>query len=164
MTTRTFKQLREFNIMAQSYLMRCGTDTKLAYAIERVQESNLKNVFKEYSEKLRDIRIENCFTDKDGVIQYDILKEAGGRETRDFKYTKEGLRAKEKEEKELIEDYDKKDVEFEPFIATEVPLNLGEMEIQLFRGIVIPENYVKTPLVVEDQNGMGEEPVLKEKS
>lgn len=156
MTKRTFQKLREFNVISQGYLLRCRMGTKIAYAIARVQEKYMSTIFKEYSEKVRTIAIEHCFVDGNGVILYDTVRGENGQESRKFRYTKEGMIKKEKDEKELMDEYDKKEVEIDTFIVKDVPLDLNEIEIEAFKGLVIPKDYEAK----EVTNGQ-EEPVLK---
>ena len=146
---KTFKEWREFNIVAQNYLARTnGVDTKLSYAIGRIQNRDLKSAFTEYKDAVRDIEIDHCFTDANGVIVYDEGKDQNGRATREFRFTKDELKARDKALKELMKVYDKKELEVTPHIVeVKFPI-LSDLEIEIFRGVVISEDY-ETPVLEE---------------
>lgn len=106
--------------------------TKWTYALERM-EKRLKPQIEAYQEAQGDLQIEHAATDEKGAI----LTEPDGR----FRYTKDGLRARNKAQKELME----KTVEFEPYYATELPENLSEIEKETCAGFVLKEEEAAAP-------------------
>lgn len=112
----------------------------LEYAIKRVTDSIVSAIKaskceKNYAAKLNDLRVEKASVDKEG----NLLRDNAGR----LKYSKQ-------EQKELTvlmqEEDDKLDavpIEFEPYIVpmAKVPRGLTYKQVELFRGIVIPEDY-----------------------
>lgn len=141
---KTFKELRLFNVFSTSFLVRDKNhaETKLGYAIKSFVDKNLDKIMSEYNEALNNIRIDECHTDDSGVIVYDITKDENGNEIRHLKFTKEGLKNKNKREKELLEIYDKKEYDIESCITKKVPENLTMNEIESFKELVIPGNYI----------------------
>lgn len=136
MNTQTNLQLINFLNFARTYgkIDKEGkpilnpSKTKWTYALERM-DKRLKKLLESYQEALGDLQIEHAATEGPGGP---ILTDADGK----FRYTKEGLRARNKAQKELLE----RPVEFEPYYATEVPENLSEGEKEVCAGFVLPEN------------------------
>lgn len=124
---KTNLQLINFLNFARFYLNEHKEKTKFGYALERI-DKRLKKPLENYQDAMNDLQIEHAATEGGGGP---ILTDADGK----FRYTKEGLRARNKAQKELLE----KLVEFEPHYATEVPENLSEVEKEVCAGFVLPE-------------------------
>lgn len=102
---------------------------KLAYAWKKFVDKNYTPFLEEVKEKLEDLRIEHCLTDKAGAILKD---ENGG-----YKFSKEGLRAFNKESSEVLRNFENKEIEVIPFVVKDNPLELIEEELELLKGIVL---------------------------
>lgn len=124
--TKTNLELVNFINFARGYLQQHKEQTKFRYALERM-EKRLGPQCEAYTEALADLQIEHAATDENQAILTD--------EKGNFRYTKDGLRARHKAQKELVE----KPVEIEPYLATEVPEDLGETEKIVASGFVMPE-------------------------
>src|SRR3990172_8527727 len=155
MVKKTFDELNDYNNAVAYFTQRNpkNEDTKLGYAISRFAKKFPK-LMKSYSKLLQkfeimrsDERIRLASTKLvDGVkiINYQILKDARGNETREFQFEPEKLIALNKKINEIneqaeieIEEIMKTTVEFEPYYATELPEGLTALEKQVFVDIVI---------------------------
>lgn len=70
-------------------------ETKGVKKLQKIGEK-LKSHLEKYNEKLDEIRLDNCNTDKDGSL---LLDEKGG-----YKFSKEGLKNMNKKVKELLDE------------------------------------------------------------
>lgn len=128
---KTNLQIINFINFARFYLKEHTEPTKFRYALERMEKRAAK-VHELFIEKLADINIEHAATDKDGALLTD--------QNDGFRFTKEGIRARNKARKELLEAA----VELEPYIATEMPkAELIEAEKEVCAGFVIEESKVE---------------------
>ncbi len=123
---KTNQQLVAFINYARGYLQSNQDQTKFRYALERM-DKRLKPQIEEYSDALNDLQIEHAATDGHGALLAD--------EQGNFRYTKDGLRGRNKAQRELLE----KAVEFEPYFATELPSELTDREKVVCAGFVIPQ-------------------------
>ena len=134
-TTRTFKELMTIDSMIAS-LYREDKElekTKFGYAYKRFADKNLKLVFKEYQDELGIIRIDNALEDeKTKEVLIDDRPHGRG-----FKYSKEGLKNLIKEEYSLLETYEEKIIEVQPYVSTYEPKNLPEDISIAFKGLLI---------------------------
>jgi len=137
--TKNFKEIKVFNWFANQFfsLDPKNEKTKVGWAIKRVNEKSINTILKDYNEELGLIAIDNCHTDKDGVIVYDTNKDARGQETRQYRFKKEGLKNKMKQEKDFIQSYNEREFEIDSYIATELPKGLTEEQIDAFDGFVL---------------------------
>ncbi len=140
---KTFKQIREFSIYSGLIAMR-HPNTKISYAIKKVLKKLVK-IVDEYNGKLEDIRIDHCFTNSDGVIEYNVTKDGSGNEVRHYKFKKDELKKKLKEEREVAEEWNSKEFEVEPYLATEVPEDITDEEKEALDGFVLKLD--ETPIV-----------------
>ena len=92
----------------------------------------MTKVFEEYNSELNMIRIDHALSDEKTRA---ILMAPKG-EGREFQYSKEGLKAVMQAEKELVEKWNKKEFEVEPYLAKEVP-ELTEEQVEAFTGFVL---------------------------
>ncbi|HLD92209.1 MAG TPA: hypothetical protein VI795_02300 [Patescibacteria group bacterium] len=134
--TKTFKELQEVDQLVASLYAKDKvlSQSKFGYAYKRFSDKFYFPVVGELKQKLQDIRVDNAMEDKNTK---EILVEKEN--VRGFKYTKEGLKNCIKQERELFEEYDKKEIEFEPFISSYVPEGLTEDETLLLKGVLIAE-------------------------
>lgn len=109
-------------------------ESKFAYAIKRVM-SQLQSLDPGMQTKLENIDIDNCATDKDGVI----LRDLNGT----LSFTKSGLKARNTARAELLA---AEDVEIQPYYATQIPEGLTDDELKLFSGFVIKPEEVQSML------------------
>lgn len=167
MITKTFEQVRMFNITANAFIKAnpYNQQTKLGYAIKKLANSTefkkcLADYRAEFSEAgfnaVEAVQIENALTDEKTKA---ILLTPKGSD-RPYMYDKEGLKkvmiAERKWEDvgsvEFLAAWDKKEFQFEPYLASEIPV-LSADEVEAFKGFVIPEEteYVEpTPVVAEE--------------
>lgn len=134
---KTFKELSEIDGIVGGLYQKNPTlrDTKFGYAYKRFSEKNIAPTVKLYSDVLNDIRIDNALTDETTHALL-IDKES----TRGFKYSKEGLKSVIKEERNLQEKFDVKEIDVEPFISTFVPAdlsNLSNEQKELLTGLLL---------------------------
>jgi hypothetical protein len=106
-----FEKLNEF-ISALNSIPTTDTNgkeikDKLTYACTKLGVK-LSAVQKQLNEKINDINIELCSTDKDGIILVDDKGQ--------YKFSKEGLKNKNKKVKQLFET---EEFELEPYICTD---------------------------------------------
>lgn len=124
----SWKRCIEFSNMAQAYLARTKGETKLKYAINRTL-ARVQKQQETVSERLADIEIDYCLTEKRGDNEV-IVRDAQG----NLQYTKDKI----KERNKATRDYLSKDeIEVEPYLATTLPTDLNEFEIEAFSGFVI---------------------------
>jgi hypothetical protein len=152
---KTFKQIRHFNIAADSFYKRDpkNSQTKLGYAINKLSDVQIANVIKEYQKTYGDLfsemvekkHIDHALTDK---ITGALLTSPKGSD-RPFLFDKEGLKQvitaekafKETWEKEA-EAFDLKEFDIKPHITGVVPEDLTDQEKEGFAGFVIEEEVV----------------------
>lgn len=146
----TFKQVREFNIAVDGYFARdkAAEFTKLGYAIKRISEVQIKNILQEYQKEWQDVKYENV--DKKQVeyalsdkVTGAVLTSAPG-SARPYLYDKAGLQAVMQAERafgpiaeKLLEEWDLREFDLKPYIATEIPKDLKSSEIEAFSSFVI---------------------------
>lgn len=125
---KTIREIIQFNNFATNWVAQNGVETKLKYAVNRMIKRT--DPIKEKAfEELENARIDNCSVDERG----NILREEGNPQL--YKFTKDGLKALNKRSKEIYSD----EIEFEQYIATQLPEDLDEVIRQIFTGFVIKE-------------------------
>lgn len=130
---KTFRELREIDtLVGELYKKQPGLkDTKFGYAYKRFSEKWYKPLVTEYYEEMALTRVEHALEDeKTKEILTDRLNERG------FKYSKEGLKNVIKAENKLLEKFNLKEVEVEPYISSYVP-ELTDEAIEMLDGILI---------------------------
>lgn len=124
----SWRRLEFFSRAATGYLARNPNETKLKYAIERIQ-SQLQKAQTEIQEKLTEIEIDCCSVDE----RENILRDAQG----NLQFTKENMKKRNKEQAALL---DKEDIEIDPYFCQKVPEGLSALEESAFAGLVIQES------------------------
>lgn len=134
----TYQKIVEFNNSAREWLKKApeNRNTKLGYAIAKNLKQTdklLKPVF-ELDENLtieiQDINSDNALTDPTTkAFIYDIIKGKEGEDVQRYKYTPETRKKRDNEIREAVKRHSatvekllEKEVEFEPYFATEIPL------------------------------------------
>src|SRR3990167_5815263 len=114
-----FKKLKEIDSVVANLYTKIPTlqEGKFGYGYKRFYEKNLAPTQKEYIQELQDARIDNALVDEKTKA---LLKDPDPR-SRGFQYTKEGLKALVKAERELDQKYDEKEIEIEPYIIKDLP-------------------------------------------
>lgn len=107
--------------------------TKWTYALERM-DKRLTDQLETYHTALADLQIEHAATEKEGGP---ILVDERG----NFRYTKDGLRARREAQKKLLA----VEITFEPYYATEVPKDLSQAEKEVAAGFVLREEEAIPP-------------------
>lgn len=142
---QTIKVVNDFQTAAIIYLSTHIEESKFTYALKKVQKRVDKAAEKareEYNENLTDNNIRLASVDKDGNLMYEVetIIEPNGNKKEvktDFlKYTPEKLREKNKSQSDLFKKFLETEIEFEPYITTEIP-ELTEEETEAFKGYVI---------------------------
>jgi hypothetical protein len=123
---KTYEKVFEFMGETGAWISQNPELTKFKYGLEREMKL-LKNVKENFEIEANDISIDNAATDDKGVL----LTDANGA----FKFTKEGLKARNKQHRELLS----KSVEIEPYYVSEIPDELTDEQRQAFTGFVIRE-------------------------
>lgn len=133
MINKTFKQLQEIdNVMGELYQKEPTLqETKFGYAYKRFCEKEYIPLVKEYNASLEDVRIENA-------LENETTKEVLTDRTnmRGYKYSKLGLKNVMKEENRVMEEWNSKEFEVEPFVSAFVP-ELSEYEKEVLTGVII---------------------------
>lgn len=125
--TKTNLQLVNFINFARIFLQQHKENTKFRYALERM-DKRLTPQIESYAEAVADLQIEHAAIDEKGALLTD--------DKSNFRYTKDGLRARNKGQRDLL---DKPLDDFEPYFATEVPDNLSQIEKETCAGFVLKE-------------------------
>jgi|ERR1043165_74288 hypothetical protein len=122
----TYEKLFIFANTAQRWLAsgKGRTETKLGYALKRM-DSQVKALHEKHQAALQDINIDCCAVDAAGVI----LNDEYGR----LRFTKDGLRERNKKQEELSQS----EIEIEPCFATQTPDDLSDAEREAFAGFVL---------------------------
>lgn len=125
---KTNLQLINFINFARLYMAKHSEATKFRHALERMEKRAVK-LHEPVAAKQADLNIEHAATEGEGGP---VLTDSEGR----FRYTKDGIRARNKAQKALLETA----VEIEPYFATELPKEaLTPAEKEACSGFVIPE-------------------------
>lgn len=132
--TKTNLQLVNFINFARLFMGQNKEQTKFRYSLERM-DKRLKPQISDYNDALTDLQIEHAATDGD---KGPVLTDEKG----NFRYTKDGLRARNKAQKDLLE---KTVADFEPYFATELPENLSQIEKEVCAGFVVKEEDAAPP-------------------
>ena len=141
----TIKQAQEFQIAAAIYLQKKGDESKFAYALKKVLkkiEKASEKLTDNYNEEVVDNNVRLASVDKDGNILYEVetvIEPSGNKKevkTATPKFTPEKLREKNKLQNELGKALLNTEIEFEAYIATEIP-GLTEEEKEAFAEYVI---------------------------
>ena len=130
---KTFKELQAIDQMIgflyeQDQKLK---NTKFGYAYQKFFKKNYEPALKEFQNKIFDIRLDNAMEDK---ITKEVLKDKDS--PRGFKFTKEGLKKCVEQERSLIEEFDKKEIEVTPQFSSYVP-ELTEEQKELLTGLII---------------------------
>lgn len=99
--------------------------SKMGYGLRRVKPQAQK-LFDSYSQTEEDLQVEHCI-EENGKI---VTNEQGN-----YCFSKDGKREYLKAHRALLE----KEIEFEPYMVTNVPEDLPVVFADAFRGFVLPE-------------------------
>ena len=146
MLKTTFRSVFEFRGHAQAYLASCDRKrdeakkpkegeeaakpeprSKFEYALRKVLKKS-DRIAEDYNDTLSDIQIDNALDDP---TTKELLKDSQGQ----FKYSKEGAKARNKAARELLD----KPCEIEPHIAESVPDDVEDDQREEFRGFIIAD-------------------------
>jgi len=150
MIKKTFKEVRELNVAISQYFKRISTaeQTKLGYALKRISDTEIKKVLGEYREAYDKLAFENLEKPAIELALVDkvtgaVLMAPKGSE-RVYQYNKENLVKVMEVEKnfqkianDLIDDFDKKEFDIEPYLVKEIPEDLLPKEVEAFKGFVL---------------------------
>lgn len=136
---KTFKELQEVDVLVGSLYQKDKTleKSKFGYAYKRFIEKNYVPIIKERQERLIDVRIDNALEDKNTK---EILTDKES--NRGYKYSKEGLKKCIKDERKVMEEFEEKEIEIEPFISSFVP-QLDEEQKEILNGLIIEDKKTK---------------------
>lgn len=132
---RTFKDLQQIDFLVGG-LYRQYPDiqkTKFGYAYKRFADKNYYPHRDDYNLEISDLRVDNALTDKGtGEILRDMDPNSRG-----FKFDQKGLKTVMKGEKDLINNWNKKEYDVTPYISSDVPEQLSEEMKDMFDGLFI---------------------------
>ncbi len=132
---KTLEQLLEVdNVVGDLYAKNPKLkDGKFGYAYNRFYAKNIKPVTDEMQEKTADARIENAMVNEQTK---ELLKDTANPNA--YKYTKEGMKKLTQDVRDIIKEFNKKEVEVIPFFTTDVPEMMDEQK-ELLVGCLIKE-------------------------
>ena len=130
---KTFEELGKIDVVVGELYQKDGhlKDSKFGYAYKRFSEKNYLPKIKELQQELNDARIDNALEDP---ITHAVWTDSTN--LRGYKYSKEGLKAVMKKENELLNEWNKKEFEIDPYISEYVP-ELTEEQRELLKGVLI---------------------------
>lgn len=128
----TIKRIDQFNHVATLYLAKNDGDTKLNYALKKVQKQCLP-ILEAYNSDLQDIAINNASVDEKGNLLH-VKNEVSG-VVIDYQYTKEAAIKRKNQSKELYNV--QKDYDINPHICDVIPADLPKDMIEILAGFVI---------------------------
>lgn len=135
--TKTFKELQEADQVVGGLYQKNAElkNSKFGYAWKRFTDKNYVPVVREFNEDLAALRVNHALEDKStGEILIDRMNPRG------FKYSKEGLLVLMKEERELENKYNSKELDVTPYVTTSIPEEveaLPEEQKELLTGLVL---------------------------
>ncbi len=162
----TFRQVLQFRQAGNAFISGNPNNfrTKLGYAVKKMLDKVPKLVQPindldiERNENISEQNIEFAATDDKGIILYDTVKGQNGQDERHYRYTKENLKGVEKVRSKIIKEYASKieakldeEIEIEPYFATEVMPGLSDIDMSIFKGIVI-DPYFEYPTTLADND------------
>ena len=132
---KTYKDLQNIDEVVGGLYRKDPTleQTKFGYAYKRFVEKNYIPVMKELRELLVNARIDLAMEDPKTK---EVLTDPNP-QSRGFRYDKEGLKAIIQKEKEIMAEFDKKEIEVTPFISSFVPEGLTDEDKEMLKGCVI---------------------------
>lgn len=135
--TKTFKELQDADMIVGGLYQKNPDlkNSKFGYAWKRFTDKNYVPMVKEFNEDLAGIRVDHALEDANSKeILIDRMNPRG------FKYSKEGLKAVMKAEKELEATYNAKEIEITPYVTTAIPEEveaLGDEQKEVLTGLVL---------------------------
>lgn len=134
MSKKTFKQLRDFDEMvAKMYKENTNLErSKFGHAVRRFNEKNYIPHLKEYRDEVQNAWIDFALTDeKTKAVILDDKSQRG------YAYSKEGLKQVMEAENNIVNKWNVKEFEVEPFICSDLPDDLTDEQKELFTGIIM---------------------------
>ena len=128
---KTFKELLEIDLVVGKLYRKDTTlkDSKFGYAYNRFHAKNYEPVIKNLKEDMADLGVKHALEDEKTKA---LLQDEQG----NYKYSKEGKLALNKEERELIESYENKEIEITPYISVFTP-SMSDEDFETLKGIVV---------------------------
>ena len=131
---KTIVELREVDLMVGGlYKIKPNLrNTKFGYAYKKFSDKNYFPTVSEIRKHLLEINIDNALENpQTKEILIDPANERG------YKYSKNGLLKCIKEEQELLDKYNAKEIEIEPYFSSYKPEDLTEEQAEMLKGLVI---------------------------
>lgn len=127
---KTFKELREVDQVVAVLYQKDDSlrHTKFGYAYKKFYEKNYYPTLKEMNSEIEDIKIDLALEDPN---THEILKSSG-----EFRYSKENLKKLNKSVEAIIEKYENKVIEFEPYVSPYKP-EMTEAQEEVLKGVII---------------------------
>lgn len=134
-TEKEYNELNDFDQVANAYVAKLdGEENKLTYAILKVS-IGLKRMREKINDKITKVNIKHCLVDE-SKKEKPIMKD----QHKDLCFSKEGREACNVELTDTILGETKYKIKH--YYATQVPEDLTQYEIEVFRGIVLdPAQY-----------------------
>lgn len=122
---KTYREVNEFSAVATAYTVQHADsgNTKPKYGLTQMLK-RLRGRIEDLQERLSDLNVEHAAVDDKGVLLTD--------ERGQFRYTKEGLLARNKAHRAVMNE----EVEIEPYYITDFP-DLTDAERDVFTGFVL---------------------------
>ncbi len=136
MIKKTFKELKDIdNVVGDLYAEDKELQkTKFGYAYKRFIEKYYIPAIQKFNEKIQFIRIDNALEDPKTK---ELLTDTDPKNYRGYKYSKEGLKKCITEETEASLEYQKEEIQIEPFLSSFIPSNITEEQKAILSGVVI---------------------------
>lgn len=130
---KTFEELNELDGIVGNMFQDDENlaNSKFGYGYKKFYKKNLKKVFEDYREVITDMYIDNALVDDKTKAL--ITTEKG----RGFAFDKAGIKQVIKEEKKILNEWNKKEFDIEPYImAPENLPELSEIETEALKGVL----------------------------
>jgi len=132
MIKKTFRQLNEIDSVVGELYEKDTTlsQTKFGYAYGKFYEKYVKPVLMELQTELTVISVNNALEDKEtkAILMTEDRKE--------YLYSKEGKIKKMKEQQKLVEEFNEKEFEIEPYVATYKP-EMTDEQYEVLKGVIV---------------------------
>lgn len=133
---KTFEQLKEVDVLVGGLYQKNPTlrASKFGYAYKRFTDKNYSPLLDKFNEELENIRVEYALEHPDTK---EILLDPSPANRRGYKYSKEGMVGLLNAERKLVEKWQAKEVEIEPYLSPMVPEGLEDEQKELLKGLVL---------------------------
>ncbi len=135
MVKKTFKELRNIDVVVGALFQKNPKveEGKFGYWWKKFMDKNYIEHLKQFQHQINDVRIDYALEDK---TTKEILRDPLN--PRGFRYTKDGLKKVIEKENEITEEWDKKEVEVEPYFVPEESLpEMSYAQREALEGVLV---------------------------